>query len=80
MRGIVVSFDVLDGTGMIEAVRGGERFFVHRTAIKSLGISELQEGQKVDFEVLSGRHGKQAVDVVPVKLLNGTTVLPAPAR
>jgi cold shock protein len=70
MRGVVIAFDALDGTGLIQAVRGGDRYFVHRTAIKGADVTALQEGQKVDFEVLSARHGKQAVDVVPVRLFN----------
>ncbi len=70
MRGVVVAYDALDGSGTIEVVRGGERYFVHRTAIKAGDVTDLQVGQKIDFEVLAGRYGKQAVDVVPVKLVS----------
>ena len=68
MRGTVISFDEEQGFGTIKPMQGSEAFFVHRSSIDSREVRILHEGQRVDFEVLHGRHGKQAVNVKPVEL------------
>ena len=47
----------------------GQEFFVHASAIK-WGIQTLEKGQKVQFEIVQGPDGLQAVNVVKLQLLS----------
>jgi len=40
--------------------------FVHFNAIIAEGYKNLDEGQRVEFEVIEGQKGPQAQDVVPL--------------
>ena len=42
----------------------GEDVFVHFTAIQGDGFRTLEEGQKVEFEIVQGNRGPQAANVV----------------
>ena len=42
---------------------GGEDLFAHFSAIQMNGFKSLKEGQKVQFEVVSGPKGKQASNI-----------------
>jgi len=42
---------------------GGEQFFVSFTGINGTGWRSLEPGQKVSFEVVSGRYGPRAINV-----------------
>ena len=37
---------------------------MHRSAVKRSGLSTLQEGQKVSFEVETARHGKTSAETL----------------
>ena len=50
------------GFGFI-SVEGGEDIFVHHTAIKSDGFRTLEEGDKVEFEIVKGDKGNKAEKV-----------------
>lgn len=63
-KGKVKWFNEKKGYGFIERESGGD-VFVHYTAIKSDGFKTLTEGQPVEFEVVEGQKGPQAVNVVP---------------
>ena len=63
-KGKVKWFNEKKGYGFIERESGGD-VFVHYTAIKSEGFKTLTEGQQVEFEVVEGQKGPQAVNVVP---------------
>ena len=64
--GTVKWFNAEKGFGFIEQDGGGGDVFVHYSAIKSSGYRELQEGQKVEFEVTQGQKGPQAAEVRPL--------------
>lgn len=64
-KGKVKWFNEKKGYGFIERESGGD-VFVHYTAIKSEGFKTLTEGQQVEFEVVQGQKGPQAVNVVPL--------------
>ncbi|MEI2379818.1 cold-shock protein, partial [Priestia megaterium] len=51
------------GFGFIE-VPGENDVFVHFSAIQSEGFKTLEEGQKVEFEIVEGQRGPQAENVV----------------
>ena len=55
--GTVKWFNATKGFGFI-APESGEDVFVHFSAIQSNGYRELQEGQRVEFEVEDDNRGK----------------------
>ena len=62
-EGTVKWFNDAKGFGFIEQ-DGGKDVFVHHTAIKAEGFKSLQEGARVQFEVVDGPKGPAAEDVV----------------
>jgi cold shock protein len=60
--GTVKWFNTGKGYGFISR-EDGKDVFVHYSAIKSEGFRNLEEGQKVEFEVEQGQKGPQAVNV-----------------
>ena len=58
--GTVKSFNVSKGYGFIEPEGGGDDTFVHISAVQEAGMQQLQEGQKVEFELVPGRDGREA--------------------
>ncbi|HSN87597.1 MAG TPA: cold-shock protein [Thermoanaerobaculia bacterium] len=62
--GTVKWFNNAKGYGFIQGEEGGEDVFVHHTAIVSEGFRTLNQGEKVNFEVVQGPKGLQARNVV----------------
>ena len=65
-RGRVKWFSEEKGYGFIENEEDGEDLFVHFSEIVDEGFKSLEEGAKVEFEVIDGRRGKQASKVEAV--------------
>ena len=61
-QGTVKWFNAEKGFGFIE-VEGENDVFVHFSAIEGEGFKSLEEGQKVEFEVVEGNRGPQAASV-----------------
>ena len=62
-RGAVKWFNEAKGFGFI--TREGEPdVFVHHSAIQGNGFKTLEDGQRVEFEVVQGQKGLHAKDVV----------------
>ena len=61
--GQVKWFNSEKGYGFIER-EDGDDVFVHFSAIQSDGFKTLEEGQKVEFEIVEGQRGPQAANVV----------------
>ncbi|EST54074.1 MULTISPECIES: cold-shock protein [Brevibacillus] len=61
--GTVKWFNAEKGYGFI-AVEGGNDVFVHFSAIQGEGFKSLEEGQRVEFNVVEGNRGPQAENVV----------------
>jgi CspA family cold shock protein len=63
--------DVATGTvkwfnsDFIEQEGGGPDVFAHYSNIAAQGFRELQEGQKVTFDITQGQKGPQAENIVP---------------
>jgi cold shock protein len=57
--GTVKFFNTQKGFGFIQPLDGGKDVFVHISAVERAGMSTLNEGQKVSYEVVSER-GKLA--------------------
>jgi cold shock protein len=62
ITGTVKWFNGDKGFGFIER-EGGKDVFVHYSAIQGAGFRNLQEGQKVEFNVEQGPKGPQATNV-----------------
>ena len=62
MKGTVKWFNGEKGYGFIEKEDGGD-VFVHFSAIQADGFKTLNEGQQVEFDVVSGARGDQAANV-----------------
>jgi len=62
VQGTVKWFNSGKGYGFI-ARDGGEDVFVHHTAIQAEGYRSLEEGQRVEFDIVQGPKGLQAAAV-----------------
>ena len=62
-KGTVKWFNNQKGFGFISDEQGND-VFVHYSGIQSNGVKSLEEGQEVEFEVIEGQKGPQAVNVV----------------
>ena len=60
--GTVKWFNGAKGYGFIEQEAGPD-VFVHHSAIRGEGFRNLEEGQRVEFNVEQGPKGLQATDV-----------------
>jgi CspA family cold shock protein len=65
ITGTVKWFNGEKGFGFIER-EGGKDVFVHFSAIQGDGYRNLQEGQRVEFNVEQGPKGPQASNVTAV--------------
>ena len=64
-QGTVKWFNGSKGYGFIERAEG-EDVFVHFNAIVGDGYRNLEEGQRVEFDVEQGQKGLQAANVVVI--------------
>jgi CspA family cold shock protein len=58
--GTVKWFNPTKGYGFIEPETGGKDIFVHISAVQKAGLRNLNEGQKVGFEVEQQQNGRAA--------------------
>ena len=63
--GVVKWFNEAKGYGFISPDDGSRDVFVHFSAIQANGFKKLEEGQKVQFEVVDGAKGPNAQNVIP---------------
>jgi CspA family cold shock protein len=63
MQGTVKWFNGQKGFGFIQPDDGGKDVFVHISAVERAGMSGLNEGQKVAFEIVANRKtGKSSAE------------------
>ncbi len=62
ITGTVKWYNDAKGYGFISP-EGGADVFVHYSAIQGGGFKSLQEGDRVEFEIVQGQKGPQAADV-----------------
>ena len=60
INGTVKFFNTTKGFGFIQPDQGGKDAFVHISAVERSGLSTLNEGQKVSYELEKGRDGRES--------------------
>ncbi|MBL6604639.1 MAG: cold-shock protein [Alphaproteobacteria bacterium] len=58
--GTVKWFNTTKGYGFIAPEDGSTDVFVHISAVQNSGMTDLQEGQQVEYELEAGKNGKTA--------------------
>ena len=61
--GTVKWFNPTKGYGFIQVAGGGKDVFVHISAVERAGLSSLNEGQTVEYEIESNRGKESAVNL-----------------
>ena len=64
VTGTVKWFDSKKGFGFITRDDNGQDIFVHFSAIQGKGFKNLEEGDKVEFEIVQEEKGPRAANVV----------------
>ena len=57
-NGTVKWFNGTKGFGFIQPDDGGQDVFVHISAVERAGMRDLRDGQKISYELQSGRDGR----------------------
>lgn len=60
--GIVKWFNAIKGYGFIKPEEGGPDVFVHISAVRKAGLTELTEGRKISYEPVTRGHGKTSAE------------------
>lgn len=64
--GTVKWFNPTKGYGFIQPQSGGKDVFVHISAVERAGLRSLNEGQQVEYEIVSSR-GKESAENLKVR-------------
>lgn len=72
-KGTIKWFNNEKGYGFING-KVNEDIFVHYTSIKTSGFRTLSEGEEVEYQLIETDKGLQAVDVIPVKRRELSTI------
>ena len=59
-QGTVKWFNATKGFGFIQPDEGGKDVFVHISAVERSGLTGLNDGQKVSYELETGRDGRSS--------------------
>ena len=65
-KGTVKWFNPTKGFGFIQPDDGGKDAFVHISAVERAGLSGLDEGQKVEYDLVPGRNGRFSAENISV--------------
>jgi CspA family cold shock protein len=62
--GTVKWFNPTKGFGFIQPDDGAKDAFVHISAVERAGLTTLNDGQKVSYELQAGRDGKSSAESI----------------
>jgi CspA family cold shock protein len=62
-QGTVKWYNISKGFGFIAPEDGGKDVFVHASALRRAGLTELAEGQRVTIQVTQGQKGPEAASI-----------------
>ncbi len=65
--GTVKWFNPTKGFGFIQPSDGSADAFVHISAVERAGLSSLAEGQRVSYELQTGRNGKKSAENLSIE-------------
>ena len=80
MQGTVKWFNSSKGYGFITSAEVQDDVFVHYTAIEGEGYKTLNEGDEVNFEIVQGKKGPTATNVVKTSQGTQNPVVPLPGK
>jgi len=60
--GTVKWFNATKGYGFIQPEGGGADAFVHISAVERAGLDTLNEGDRVQYELVRGQNGKSSAE------------------
>ncbi len=66
ITGTVKFFNTSKGFGFIEPEDGSKDAFVHISAVEGAGLTTLNEGQKVSYELQAGQNGKFSAESLSI--------------
>ena len=66
IKGTVKWFNAVKGYGFISPDDGSKDAFVHISAVERAGLSGLNEGQQVEYELQTGQNGKSSAENLKV--------------
>jgi len=61
-KGTVKWFNPTKGFGFIEPAEGGKDVFVHISAVERAGLSTLNDGQSVQYEIGQDQRGRSSAE------------------
>lgn len=65
-NGTVKFFNQAKGYGFVSPEGGGKDVFVHISAVERAGLSNLSEGQQIEYEIVANR-GRESAENLKVK-------------
>ena len=58
--GTVKWYNPTKGFGFIQPEGGSKDVFIHASALERAGLSSLDDGQKIEFDIEAGRDGRES--------------------
>jgi CspA family cold shock protein len=62
--GTVKWFNATKGYGFVQPDGGGKDIFLHVSALERAGLNSIAEGQKINYELESGRDGRTSAGAI----------------